>query len=148
MTVRNILLFLHIATAILVIGGLTLINMVLPGMVRGGREYLPALRKFEALGRVFGPTSGIVFLLGIALVVKNKWHFNHAWLSSSMLLFIIASVISAVPVARTLQTAISKIDDGHPVDAEASRLGMLGGIVILIVLVIVYLMVAKPGGVS
>ena len=33
-------------------------------------------------------------------------------------------------------------------DAEASRLGMLGGLNILILLTIVYMMVAKPGGVG
>ena len=148
MTVRNILLFLHIAAAITIIGGLVFMDMVVPGMVRAGREYLPALRRLHGLGKIFGPSAAIVFLLGIALVLKNKWDFSHTWIGVSMVLFIIAAVIGAVPMAKTVETAISKIDDGHPADAEASRIGMLGGINILILLTIVYMMVAKPGGVG
>ena len=43
MTVHNILLFLHIAAAIIIIGGLVFMDMVVPGMVRAGREYLPVI---------------------------------------------------------------------------------------------------------
>jgi hypothetical protein len=146
MTGRNILLFLHIAAAIIIVGGISFLGMIVPGMVRGGREYLPALRRLSSLGRVFGPSSGIVFLLGIVLVIRDKAiDFSDSWVGISMVLFIIASALGGGPTAKTLETAISKIEEGHPADAEASRLGMLGGINVLIVLVIVYLMVAKPG---
>jgi uncharacterized membrane protein len=148
MTVRNILLFLHIGAAIVILGGLVFMDMTIPAMVRGGRDYLPSLRRLHSLGKVFGPSASIVFLLGIALVLKNKWKFSHTWIGVSMVLFIIAAVISAVPMTRTLETAIGKINDGHQADAEASRLSMLGGITAVLVLVIVYLMVAKPGGVG
>ena len=143
---RDILLFLHIGTAILILGGLAFMEMVVPGMVRDGRENLPALRKLHALSGVFGPSAAIVFLLGIALVLKTRFEFSETWLSASMLLFIVAAVNGAVFKAKTMQRAITAIDEGHPVDAEASRLGMLGGINILILLTITYLMVAKPGG--
>ncbi|MEP7022127.1 MAG: hypothetical protein ABI808_15905, partial [Pseudonocardiales bacterium] len=74
--------------------------------------------------------------------------FSHTWIGASMTLFIVAAVIGAVPIARTLGSAIEKLNDGHPADAEASSLSMLGGINLLILLTIVYLMVAKPGGVG
>lgn len=147
MEFRDILLFLHISTAIIIIGGLVFMDMLVPGLVRGGRENLPVLRKLAGMGRVFGPSSAIVFLLGVGLLLKNDWSFGKPWVSASMTLFIIAAVIGSVPSQRTLMAAIGKIDEGHPADAEASRLGMLGGINILILLTIVYLMVDKPGGV-
>jgi uncharacterized membrane protein len=143
--VRNVLLFLHIAAAIILLGSLIFMDMVTPGLVRGGRDNLPILRKFLQLGRVFGPSASIVFLVGIALVIRGEFQWGDLWISASMLLFIVAAVLGAVPHAKTLETAISKLNDGHPADAEASRLSMLGGVNILIVLVIVYLMVAKPG---
>ncbi|MEO6714646.1 MAG: DUF2269 family protein [Mycobacteriales bacterium] len=144
--VRNILLVLHIFAAILILGALIFMDMIVPGLVRGGRENLPALRKLESLGRVFGPSSGIVFLLGVALVLRNKvYDFSDVWISAAMGLFVVAAVIGSVPMGRTMSTAITKIDEGHPADGEASRLGMLGAINILIMLTIVYLMVAKPG---
>jgi uncharacterized membrane protein len=143
---RDILLFLHIAAAIIIVGGVLFIGMLVPGMVRGGRDYLPALRRLSRLGRIFGPSTAVVFLLGIALVIRNKAiDFSDGWVGASMALFIIASALGGGPTAKTLDRAITKIDDGHPADAEASRLGMLGGISVLIVVVIVYLMVVKPG---
>jgi uncharacterized membrane protein len=142
---RNILLFLHIAAAILILGSLTFIDMMSPGLVRGGRENLTALRKFHQLGKVFGPSAGIIFLIGIALVIRGKFEWGDAWISVSMLLFIVAAAIGGGPHAKTMATAIGKLEDGHPVDAEAGRLSILGGINILILLTIVFLMVDKPG---
>jgi len=143
---RNILLFLHIATAIIIIGGLVFMDMIVPGLVRGGRENLSVLRKLHGMGRVFGPSSAIVLLLGGALVMRDKsFDFSQIWLSASVVLFVVAAVIGSVPMARTMAGAIGKIDEGHPADSEASRLGMLGGINIAILLTIVYLMVDKPG---
>lgn len=148
MVVRNILLWLHISAAIIIIGGLVFLDMLMPSMVRGGRDNLPALRRLHAMSKVFGPSALIVFLLGIALVLKNHWKFSHAWIGISMLLFVIAAVLGAVVMGKIVETAIGKIEAGHPTDAEAGRLGMIGGINILIMLTIVYLMVAKPGGVG
>lgn len=146
MLVTNIMLFLHIAAAILILGGLSFMDMIVPGLVRGGRDNLAVLRKLHSLARVFGPSAFIVFLLGVGLVFNRHWKFSPAWIGASMLLFIVAALIGAIPHTKTLEAAINKIDEGHPADAEASRLGMLGGINILILLTILYLMVAKPGG--
>ena len=143
--VRNVLLFLHIAAAILILGSLMFMDMLTPGLVRGGRDNLPILRKFLQLSRVFGPSASIIFLIGIALVIRGEFHWGDPWIGASMLLFIVAAVLGAVPHAKTLESAIGKLEDGHPADAEASRLSVLGGAGIVIVLVIVYLMVAKPG---
>lgn len=142
---RDLLLFLHIAAAILILGSLIFMDMIVPGMVRGGREYLPALRKLHALGRVFGPSAFIVFLLGVGLVLKTNYEFSETWIGLSMLLFVVAAVNGAVFIGKTLTSAIGKIGEGHDVDAEAKRLGMLGGINILVFLAITYLMVVKPG---
>ncbi len=142
---RNVLLFLHIAAAMLILGSLLFMDMLTPGLVRGGRDNLPMLRKFHQLGRVFGPSASIIFLIGIALVIDGEFQWGDAWLGASMALFIAAAVIGGGPHAKTLESAISKLDDGHPVDAEAGRLSMLGGVNMLILLVIVWLMVAKPG---
>lgn len=148
MTTRNILLALHIAAAVLILGGLTFMDMIVPGLVRGGRDNLPALRKLAGLARVFGPSAAIIFILGLILAIadpaKLGYEVSDSWLTVSMVLFVVAAVIGAVPIGRALESAIQKIDEGHPADAEASRLGMLGGINILILLTIVYLMVAKP----
>jgi uncharacterized membrane protein len=142
---QEFLLFLHISTAILLIGGLSFMAMIMPGLVRAGAEGLPALRRLHQLGRVFGPSSAIVFLLGIALAINGEFEMGKPWLSISMLLFIVASLLGGAVSAKTVAAAIGHIESGQSTDAEASRLSLLGGINILIVLVIVWLMVDKPG---
>ena len=148
MNMRNLLLFLHIATAIIIIGSLGFMDMVVPGMVRGGADNLPTLRKFHKLAGVFGPASMIVVLLGLALVLRQKndyADFDDTWVSLSMLLFIVAAVIGSVFGAKTLRAGIDKLESGQSADTEAGRLSMLGGVNILILLLIVWLMVDKPG---
>jgi uncharacterized membrane protein len=145
---RNLLLFLHIAAAIIIVGSLIFMDMVVPGMVRGGADNLPTMRKLHKLSGVFGPASGLVFLLGLALVLRQKGDgadFDDTWVSLSMLLFIVAAVIGSVLGAKTLRSGIDKLESGQSADAEAGRLSMFGGINVLVVLVIVWLMVDKPG---
>ena len=142
---RDFLLFLHIASAILIIGGLAFMDMIVPGLVRGGSENLPVLRRLHQTARVFGPSSIIVFLLGIALAIRGDFEMGKPWLSISMLLFIIAAVLGGAVGGKTLGQAITEIESGQSADALAGRLSMVGGIDILILLTVVYLMVAKPG---
>lgn len=148
-TMRDFLLFLHIAFAILLIGGLVYGSMMLPGLARGGPENVPALRKLHQMAKVFGPSSSIVFIIGLILAITDPGGFGYSpgqlWLSLSMPLFIVAAVIGSVPEARTTEAAIAKLERGESAEAEAKRLSLLSALNILILLVIVWLMVAKPG---
>jgi hypothetical protein len=56
-------------------------------------------------------------------------------------------VNGSVFINRTEKRAIEKLEAGQSAAAEAKTAAMLGGINALIVTVIVYLMVAKPGGI-
>ena len=148
MTARNVLLALHIALAVAVIGPLVLFDLVAPALVRKGREALPVLRWIHGSSRVLGPAVSLVFLLGIVLVLrdgKDATQFGDTWVWLAMLLLITAAVNGAVFIARTLETIIAKTDTGQAVAAETSRLSLLGALNVVIMLTITYLMVAKPG---
>lgn len=146
---RNFLLFLHISTAILLLGGLSSVSMFAPGLARGGPENLSAMRLLHRLGKVFGPSSGIVFVLGLILAIADPGDFGYSpgqlWLSLSMGLFIVASVLGAGPETKTMEAVIGKFEAGASAEAEAKRLSLFGGLNTVILLVIVWLMVAKPG---
>ena len=146
MTLRNVLLTLHILVAILTIGWLAMQSMLLPRAIRAGNA--GAVRFAHEAGAKLGPLSATVFLLGIWLVLRggeDGADFNDQWISMSMLLFLVAIVNGSVPIARAEKSAAEKLAAGQPAADEAKRIAMLGGINNLILLVIVWLMVAKPG---
>lgn len=120
--------------------------MVVPRAIRDGNA--GALRLSAATSRKLGPLSGLVFLLGLWLVLRQKddWaEFDHMWVSISMLLFIVAAVIGSVLIGKAEQSALEKIEAGQSAADEASRVAMFGGINMVLLIVITYLMVAKPG---
>lgn len=143
---RNVLLTLHILFALLTIGWLAMHAMLLPRAIRGGNAAV--LRFTESVASKLGPAAIVVFLLGIWLVVRQAndgADFDSTWVGLAMFLFVVALVNGAVFIAKTERAAIAKIEAGQPTTAEAKRAAMLGGINGLIVVVILWLMVAKPG---
>lgn len=143
---RNILLTLHILVAIVTVGWLTTQAMLIPRAAREGNA--GALRFSTSAARKLGPLSGLVFALGLWLVLRQAddyAEFEHTWVNASMSLFIVATVIGAVVMGRAERSALAKIEAGQSAAAEAKRLSMLGGVNMLILAVITYLMVAKPG---
>jgi uncharacterized membrane protein len=146
MNARNVLLTLHVLVAILTIGWLAMQAMLLPRAIRDGNA--PVVRFANAAAEKIGPLAGLVFLLGLALVLRQKddhAEFSHMWVSASMLMFVVAIVNGSVFINRTEKAAIAKLDEGQSAAAEAGRVAMLGGINVLLLVGIVYLMVAKPG---
>ncbi len=146
MNLRNVLLTLHILVAILTIGWLAMQAMLLPRVIRSGNA--GAVRFAMSASEKVGPLSALVFVLGLWLVLRQKndyAEFSHQWVSLSMLLFIVAIVNGSVFVARAEKRAVERLEAGQQAPEEAKRIAMLGGINNLILLVIVYLMVAKPG---
>lgn len=146
MMTRNVLLTAHILFAIVVIGWLAMQSMLMPGAIRRGNA--GAVRFGASAGEKLGPVAIVVFLLGVALVLRDKddyAEFEHTWVNLSMTLFIVALVNGAVLIGRAEKSAAEKLEAGQPAPDEAKRVSMLGGINMLLLTVITYLMVAKPG---
>ena len=147
MTLRNVLLTAHILAAILTIGWLAMDSMIVPGMIRRGPESLSYVRASAATAKKVGPMSGLVFVLGLALIFRDGDDYiepGDAWLSLSMLLFIVAAVLGAVFIGKAQERAVAKLEAGQPATDEAGKISMLGGISTLILVAVTYLMVAKP----
>ncbi len=146
MNLRNVLLTLHITSAMLLIGWLSMQGMLVPRLIRQGPSSLGALRFAHQTAERMGRLSGIVFLLGLWLVFRadDGVEIGDGWVSASMGLFVAAAVLGAVFFARTEAAAIAKLEQDQPAPGEAARAAILGGVNNLIVLTIIYLMVAKP----
>lgn len=147
MDARNVLLTLHILFALVTIGWLVTHAVFMPATIRRGD--VGGLRYTERVASKVGPLAIIVFLLGIALVARegdDGIDFSDKWVIAAMVLFVVALVNGAVFIARTERRALERLEAGESAAEEARTATMLGGLNLLIVIAILYLMVAKPGG--
>ena len=143
---RNLVLWLHILVAMVSLGPLVLFDMVVPGTVRSGNA--GAVRWLSRRVHVLGPVTVLVALLGIVLVVRDDhdpYTFSEGWISASLAVYIIMAVNGVAVLDRTLARAADHLEAGQPADAEAARLRLFGAFNILGLLLILWLMVAKPG---
>jgi uncharacterized membrane protein len=165
--VYKVVLVLHLVTAIVGFGGLA-VNGFYGAMAASRRG-----REGAAIGEVVDKGYNFVewFLyavpvLGIVLVLMSEdaFAFSQAWISASFLLYIVAiGLLHGVhlPTVRRINALLGELaagtgggqgagDGGPPPQvAELDRLGgkagAVGGILNLVGVVIVFLMVFKPG---
>lgn len=143
---RNVVLWLHIAVAMVTLGPLVLFDMVVPATVRSGN--VGALRWLERRTRVLGPMTAIVALLGIILVLRDgddPYSFSKGWISASLAIYLLMAVNGVAVIERTLGRATDRVEAGEDVSSEVRRLSLFGALNIVALLVILWLMVAKPG---
>jgi uncharacterized membrane protein len=144
-TLRNVLLALHILSAILIIGWLATQTMVVPGAIRGGPENAGFVRVASGFAKKIGPASVVVLLLGLWLVGQSDvYSFKDKWVGIAIVLFIVTAVIGAKFIGGAEERAAAKLEAGQPAPDEAKTIAMLGGISTLLLVAIVWLMVAKP----
>lgn len=143
---RNLLLWLHILVAMLSLGPLVLFDMLVPGTVRSGNA--ATVRWLARRTRVLSPLTLVVALLGVALVLRDgddPYTFSEGWISGALTVYILMAVNSVAVLERTLARAADRLEAGQDATAEATRLRLFGIINIVGLLVILWLMVAKPG---
>jgi uncharacterized membrane protein len=104
------------------------------------------------------PILGIVLIL----VSDDAWKFSQTWISLSLLLYIVAlGLVHAVhfPNLRRMNVVAAELGAGPPpggagggpppqvaeLEARGKRAAAVGGVLNLLVVVIVFLMVWKPG---
>jgi uncharacterized membrane protein SirB2 len=142
---RSVLLTAHILTAMVTIGWLVTQAMVMPGAMRRG--HAGAVRFGATVAAKLGPAASSVFLLGIWLVLRDGddgIDFSDKWVGMAMVLFIVAIVNGAAFIGKAEERAAEKLEAGQPATDEAKRVSMLGGLNMVLLTVIIYLMVAKP----
>jgi uncharacterized membrane protein len=149
LNLRNVLLTAHVLVAMLTIGWLATQGLVMPALIRKGPANAAFVRVSSGVASKVGPASALVFLLGIWLVLRDgddAYDFSDAWISASMLIFVVTAVVGAVGIGRTEERAAAKLEAGESADAEASRLTLLSAVETVLFVVVLWLMVAKPGG--
>jgi hypothetical protein len=140
----SFVLFLHIAAAIFLIGPLTVASSATARAVRDGTAGLPLLRWLQRTTRIYGAASVIVLLLGLGLV-RGKYSFNEFWIGASIALFLAALGLLFGLVDRDQRRAIARIEGAEKVNVEAGRIAGVSAAIGVLWLVILLLMIYKPG---
>jgi len=145
---------LHILAAIIGFGGMFIAGFYgNEARNRPGREGLAvAETTLKVTGAV--PTKAVyaVPVLGILLILlsDDTWKFSEAWISLSFVLYfllIVLAVVVQVPAIRKMVAVRSGADGAQPLQmqAEAKKVAAVSGIVNVLWVVILFLMVFKPG---
>jgi len=146
----GLLLTLHIALAVFVIGPLTLICAATWPLLRAGAGGLPVLRTARRLVRGLAVASLLIALTGVGMVHEGSFgsvrSLGDAWLAASIALWAVACLACLGVVAPAMSRAITDIGAGG--NARRRLVPIAGGALLSTGcwLVILALMVVKPGG--
>ena len=141
---HNLLLALHVLTAVFAIGPLAHAATTASRGVRTADA--DATAGSARMARLYGYASVIVVLFGMSLV-RPKWHaeFGDTWVWLALVLWAVAIALLLVVLVPALDRATDIIRAGDPVGPLKARVAASGGIIGLIFAVIVFLMVYRPG---
>jgi uncharacterized membrane protein len=150
----KLVLVLHILAVIIGFGGM-LISAFYGNEARNrpGREGLAVA---ETTLKVTGliPTMAVytVPILGILLVLlsDDTWKFSEAWVSLSFVLYIVLIALAVsiqVPAIRKMVALRSGAEGAQPLEMQAlgKKVATVSGIVNVLWVVVLFLMVFKPG---
>ena len=146
--VYALLLVLHLLTVVLLVGPAALAATTSSRLVRDGRA--DALRAASRSTRLSTLGSVLTVVLGSALVGLSgdgtpQWSMGQLWVSASYVLWLVAVVLTLVVVVPAQEAAAGALDAGQPVASFATRMGAAAGAASLCWVVVIALMVYKPG---
>lgn len=145
---RDIVLILHIAAAVFLLGPLVAVAAGTAPVVRRGADGLGALRWLHRSTRLYAVASVLVLVLGVGLVGRyggGGYSFSQGWLSAALALFVVATVIMVGVVLPAQRSAVERLAAGEDGRSLARRISLAAGVASLLYLVVLCLMVLKPG---
>jgi hypothetical protein len=141
-TERNILLFAHIAAAIMLLGPTTLATSLFPRYATA--EGLPVARVLHRVSRGYGAATLAVPGIGFILA-QRVGYLEQGWVVASLMVFVVAFFLLVVVILPGQMRMLDGLASGGV--AAARDLGMVrgaSGLFGLAWVVVLFLMVAKP----
>lgn len=138
-----ILLAIHVVASIVFIGPVTVAASMFPRYAR--QQNVAGVDVLHRISRVYAVLGLIVPVFGIATAAKMGV-LGQTWLIVSMALTLIAGLLLAFVVLPTQRRVVTALHEPATVAAPTlARLGMTTGIFALIWVVVVILMIIRPG---
>jgi hypothetical protein len=155
----NISLFLHISAVVIGFGATYAEAIMFPVAMQVDKRHLPYVHRLGMAinQRLATPALVVILITGIYQVSEDDgrgWSFSDAWVSATfVILIILGGLIGGyfVPTDRKLaEMAERDLATGAPemsaeYQAGAKRIGAIGALAGVLVLVAIFLMTTKPG---
>jgi uncharacterized membrane protein len=155
----NISLFLHISAVVIGFGATYAEAIMFPVAMKVDKRHLPYVHRLGMAinQRLATPAMVVILITGIYQVSEDDgrgWSFSDAWVSATfVILIILGGLIGGyfVPTDRKLaEMAERDLATGAPemsaeYQAGAKRIGAIGALAGVLVLVAIFLMTTKPG---
>jgi uncharacterized membrane protein len=155
---ETISLFLHISAAVVGLGATFALSVGFPLALKLGQpSNLPFIHHLSRtiLQRLASPALVVILITGIFQVAHgNVFDFSDAWISAGFLIVIILGGLQGayfIPTDRKLAAMAEKELAGGATELSAeyqkaaSREGAIGALAGFLILLVVFLMVTKPG---
>ena len=142
--------FVHVLLAIVAVGFNASYGIWLAGAGQEPEHEGHVLRGIKRLDDRFATPAYVLLLItGAVLVVRGPWDFTTGWVAVALGLYVVVSVVAMVGYSPALRAQIDALDAhgaASPEFAAAGRRATIAGSVTgVLVIVILYLMVTKPG---
>lgn len=149
MNLYLLLKYVHILMAIVAVGANATYGIWLARGARESQHLSHVLNGIRFLdNRIANPAYGLLFITGLAMVYVGNLSWRTPWIEAAVILYIVFAVLGFRGYSPALLRQIAAAESGGPQSeryrrAEASG-RTLGLLVMVVVLVILFLMVAKP----
>ena len=152
MSYYEVLLFFHLAAAMMWVGGDFMIQMFYLRARAAGPEAVAEFTKaVEWIGlRIINPTALLVVIFGVLLVLEvDGYDFSQFWISAALAMFLASFIVGAGFLGPESGRIASLLDERGAADAEVqrrvARILLVSRIEFLLLVLIVLDMVVKPG---
>jgi uncharacterized membrane protein len=144
----KLLLAAHLVLAVFAVGPLVHAAMTAGRGIRTGDG--AATASASRVLRIYAYVSVLVVVAGMGLMSQKEdghrlGEFEDPWIWISLVLYLVAVALVLGVIVPTLDRATKQIADQQSVVTLTARVAASGGVVALLFLVIVVLMVYKPG---
>ncbi len=152
MTLYELLLFVHVLMAAIWVGGALTANLLAEKASKTSDPVLfgQAVDNAAFVGkRVIAPSSGILFLAAIGLVLKGEWGFTTPWVLIGIVLYALSVAAGAGflgPQSVKLSELVkSKGMDDPEVTSLSDRVKLVARLDFLVLVLVILDMTVKPG---
>ena len=146
----ELLLFLHVLTAVVWVGGGIALNLIGTRLIAAGTaaEIAGFARQLEWIGtRVFMPSSLVLLLAGIFMTI-DAWSFEELWIAIGIAGFLYSFINGAFFIGplsgRTGKLLAERGIDDPEVSGNIKKLFFFGRIELFVLVIVVWAMTMKP----
>ena len=149
MTLYEVLKYIHIVMAIAAIGFNLSYAFWLARAEKEPEHAAHLLKGIKTLDDKFAnPAYAVLLVTGIIMVLKEDIGFETFWIASALVLYVIVTALAIVVYSPTLRNQVLLAEAGRLESDEYKKLSKkskaVGGVLVLMVLVIEFIMVTKP----